>query len=148
VQPKTIISEFSVWSAADHLGSKRVRWLYPLKTLMKEGIIVSGGSDCPMEPISPLSGIQAAVARDFFPQERITVDEALRMYTVNAAYSSSEENVKGSIAEGKLADLTVISRDPSTVPPSQIEDIKVEMTIVAGKVVYPKSISQAKWARN
>jgi predicted amidohydrolase YtcJ len=141
VQPRSIISEFSVWSAADHLGSKRVRWLYPLKTLMKEGIMVSGGSDCPMEPISPFSGIQAAVTRNFFPEERITVDEALRMYTVNAAYSSFEENVKGSIEEGKLADLTVISRDPLTVPPSQIEDIEVEMTIVGGRVVYTKLLS-------
>ena len=61
VQPSSIISEFSVWSAADRLGPTRARWLYPLKTLIKEGIRVSGGSDCPMEPISPFSGIQAAV---------------------------------------------------------------------------------------
>jgi len=141
IQPSSIISEFSVWSAADRLGSTRARWLYPLKTLIKEGIRVSGGSDCPMEPISPFSGIQAAVARHFFPEERITVDEALRMYTVNAAYASFEENIKGSIEEGKLADLTVISRDPRTTTASKIEDTKVRMTIVGGKVVYPKSFS-------
>jgi len=138
VQPRSIISEFSVWSAADRLGPTRARWLYPLKTLIKEGIRVSGGSDCPMEPISPFSGIQAAVARQFFPGERITVAEALRMYTVNAAYASFEEDIKGSIEEGKLADLTVISRDPRTTPPSKIEDIKGKMTIVGGKVVYPE----------
>ena len=138
VQPKCVISEFSVWSAVDRLGSKRARWLYPLKTLINEGIPVIGGSDCPMEPLSPLSGIQAAVTRQFFPEERITVDEALRMYTVNAAYASSEENVKGSIEEGKLADLTVLSGDPRTTPPSKIGDIKVTMTIVGGKVVYQK----------
>ncbi len=139
IQPSSIISEFSVWSAADRLGPTRARWLYPLKTLIKEGIRLSGGSDCPMEPLSPFSGIQAAVARHPFREERITVDEALRMYTVNAAYASFEENIKGSIEEGKLADLTVISRDPRTTPPSKIEDIKVRMTIVAGKVVYPES---------
>jgi len=141
IQPSSIISEFSVWSAADRLGSTRARWLYPLKTLIKEGIRVSGGSDCPMEPIKPFSGIQAAAARQFFPEERITVDEGLRMYTVNAAYASFEESIKGSIEEGKLADLTVISRDPRTTPLTKIENIKVKMTIVDGKVVYPKSFS-------
>jgi len=94
-----------------------------------------------MEPISPFSGIQAAVARQFFPEERITVDEALRMYTVNAAYASFEENIKGSIEADKLADLTVISRDPRTTPPSKIGDIEVKMTIVGGKVVYQQSFS-------
>ena len=138
VQPCTIISEFTSWSATDRLGLKRARWLYPLKTLFKEGIRVSGGSDCPMEQISAFSGIQAAVTRQFFPEEQITVDEALRMYTVNAAYASFDENIKGSIEEGKLADLTVISRDPRKTPPNQIEDIKVKMTIVGGKMVYQK----------
>jgi len=141
VQPSTIISEFSVWSATDRLGSKRARWLYPIKTLIKEDIRITGGSDCPMEPISPFSGIQAAVTRQFFPEEQITVDEALRMYTINAAYASFEENIKGSIEEGKLADLTIISRDPRTTPPSKIDNIKVSITIVGGKVVYPKSFS-------
>ena len=136
VQPKCVISEFSVWSAVDRLGSERARLLYPLKTLINEGIRVVGGSDCPMEPISPLLGIQAAVTRPFFPEEQITVDEALRMYTVNGAYTSSEESDKGSIEESKLADLTVLSGDPRTVPPSKIGEIKVTMTMVGGKVVY------------
>ena len=94
-----------------------------------------------MEPLNPLSGIQAAVTRKFFPEERITVDEALRIYTVNAAYSSCEENIKGSIEKGKLADITVISRDPLTVQPNEIEAIDVELTIVGGRVVYSKSFS-------
>jgi predicted amidohydrolase YtcJ len=128
-----------VWSATDHIGPKRARWLYPVKTLLKEGIRVIGGSDCPMEPLSPLLGVQTAVTRDFFLEERITVDEALRMYTVDAAYSSSEERIKGSIETGKLADLTVLSHDPRIVPPNEIENITVEMTIVGGTVVYSKS---------
>ncbi len=141
VQPKVVTSEFSVWSAVDRLGPERARWLFPLKTLIKEGIVVTGGSDCPMEPLSPLLGIQAAVTRQFFPEERITIDEALRMYTVNAAYASFEENLKGSIMEGKLADLTVLSDDPRTTPPDKIGDITVKMTIVGGKVVYPRNSS-------
>src|SRR3990170_1153381 len=136
VQPRVIASEFSVWSATEHLGPKRARWLYPLKTLLKKGIRVVGGSDCPMEPLSPLIGIQAAVTREFFPEERITVDQALRMYTVDAAYSSGEENIKGSVDTGKLADLTVLSHDPGEVPLSEIEKIAVEMTIIGGRIVY------------
>jgi len=138
VQPKCVISEFSVWSAVDRLGSERARLLYPLKTLVNEGIRVIGGSDCPMEPLSPLQGIQAAITREFFPEEQITFDEALQMYTVNAAYASFEEKLKGSIEEGKLADLTVLSGDPKTVSSSRIGDINVDVTLVGGKVVYQK----------
>jgi len=138
VQPKCVLSEFSVWSAVDRLGPKRARWLYPLKTLVTEGIRVIGGSDCPMEPLSPLLGIQAAVTRQYFPEEQITVDEALRMYTLNAAYASSEESIKGSIEEGKLADLTVLSGDPTAVPPSKIGEINVSMTVVGGKIAYQR----------
>ena len=138
VQPRVIDSEFSVWSATDHLGPERARWLYPVKTLLKEDIKVVGGSDCPMEPLNPLLGIQAAVTREFFPEEQITVDEALCIYTIDAAYSSGEESAKGSIEEDKLADLTVLSCDPRKVPPNAIENIAVEMTIIGGKVVYSK----------
>jgi predicted amidohydrolase YtcJ len=138
VQPRVVASEFSVWSATEHLGTERARWLYPLKTLLKKGIRVVGGSDCPMEPLNPLLGIQAVVTREFFPEERITVGEALCMYTVDAAYSSGEENIKGTVETGKLADLTVLSHDPRKVPPNEIENITVEMTIVGGKVVYSK----------
>ena len=137
VQPNVIASEFSVWFAAEHLGFERAGWLFPLKTLISKGIKVIGGSDCPMEPLNPMLGIQAALTREPFPEERITIDEALRIYTIDAAYSSSEEHIKGSIEEGKLADLAVISRDPNEVPPYHIKNIKVEMTIVGGKIVYP-----------
>ncbi|MBN1357470.1 amidohydrolase [Candidatus Bathyarchaeota archaeon] len=138
VQPLVVASEFSVWSATENLGAERARWLYPLKTLLKKGIRVIGGSDCPMEPLSPLLGIKTAVTRKAFPEEQVTVDEALCMYTVDAAYSSKEENIKGSIETGKLADLTVLSNDPKEVLPSEIEKLEVEMTIVGGRVVYSK----------
>ena len=138
VQPLVVASEFSVWSATEHLGTERARWLYPLKALIEKGIRVIGGSDCPMEPLNPLMGIQAAVTRKAFPEEQVTVEEALRMYTIDAAYSSNDENIKGSVETGKIADLTVLSDDPRYVSPNRIVDITVDMTLVGGRVVHPK----------
>jgi len=136
VQPTVIATEFAVWSAASHLGVERAKWLHPLKTLLREGVKVAGGSDCPMEPLNPMVGVREAVLRRSFPEQRLTVEEALYLYTVDAAYSSGEENVKGSIEDGKVADLTIFSNDPFTVQPEELGDISVETTIVAGKIVY------------
>jgi len=133
VQPHFVVSDF--W-AADRVGPERARWVYPFKSLIKEGVTVAGGSDCPVEPINPLFGIQAAVARETFPEERITVDDALRMYTINGAYASFEDDAKGSIEAGKLADLIVLSKNPLTVKSDKIKDIEVEMTIIGGKIVH------------
>ena len=139
VQPKVVESEFTVWSAREHLGEERARLLFPLKTLLRNDVTVVAGSDCPMEPLNPLLGIQALVARKDFPKERLTVEEALRLYTVNAAYATLEETEKGSIEEGKLADFTVLSGDPMTIPSEKLSDIKVEMTIIGGKIVHGKT---------
>jgi len=135
VQPHFAISDF--WVEA-RLGPDRARWTYPFKTLIKSGVLIAGGSDCPVEPISPLSGVYALVSRESFPEERVTVEEALRTYTVNGAYASFEENVKGSIERGNLADFTVLSNNPLTIKPERIKNIKVEMTIVGGKIVYSR----------
>jgi predicted amidohydrolase YtcJ len=135
VQPKVISSEFSVWSATQHL-CERAKWLHPLKSLLSAGVRVVGGSDCPMEPLSPLLGMQETVVRAAFPEQSLSVMEALRMYTLDAAFSSGEEEVKGSVEVGKLADLTVLSADPTAVAGDKIRDIPVEMTIINGKVVY------------
>jgi len=89
-----------------------------------------------MERLNPLLGVQFAVTRRFFPEEQLSVDEALQMYTVNAAYASFEEKDKGTIEEGKLADLTVLSKNLHDAPASEIEDIQIEMTIINGKVAY------------
>ena len=136
IQPHFIVSDF--W-AADRVGSTRSRWVYPFQTLIRKGIPTVAGSDGPVEPIDPLLGIHAAVVREGLHEERITVEDALRFYTVNAAYASFEENVKGSIEAGKLADLVVLSKDPRAIPPDEIRDVGVEMTIVGGKVVYERS---------
>jgi len=137
VQPHFTISDF--WTI-NRLGPKRARWAYPFKTLMHKGILAIGSSDCPVEPINPLLGIYAAVTRKENQAERITVNEALRMYTINAACASFDENVKGSIEVGKLADLTVLSHDPEKVTAEEIRNIEVEMTIVDGKIVYTKAM--------
>lgn len=141
IQPRVIESEFSVWQATEHLGSKRAQLLFPIKTLLNKGILVVGGSDCPMEPLSPLTGIQTATSRKSPPKERITIDDALRLYTVNAAYATLEEDVKGSLEEEKLADLTVLSNDPTSVTPDKLADIEVELTIIGGKVAHQKQAS-------
>jgi len=133
VQPHFAVSDFWV---EKRLGKARARWTYPFRTFIKEGLVVTGGSDCPVEPISPLLGIFAAVNREAFPQERITLDEALRIYTISAAFASFEEKVKGSIEAGKLADLVVLSDDLREIEPDRIRDVKVEMTIVGGKIAY------------
>jgi predicted amidohydrolase YtcJ len=138
VQPKVVESEFNMWSATEHLGEERARMLFPLKTLMKNGVVIVGGSDCPMEPLNPLSGIESVVTRRPFPEERLAIEEALRLYTVEAAYATREENMKGSIEEGKLADLTILSSDPTTVAPEKLTDITVEMTIISGRIAYQK----------
>jgi predicted amidohydrolase YtcJ len=138
LQPCVVASEFSVWSATERLGAERARWLFPINTMRRKGVRIVGGSDCPMEPLSPLLGVQAAVTRELFCEERISVSEALEMYTVHAAYSSGEESIKGSIEEGKLADLIVLSDNPIDVVPNQIAKIAVEMTIVGGIVIYSK----------
>jgi len=136
VQPHFVSSDFWV---VDRVGKDRARWVYPFKTLMKEGLTVASGSDCPVEPIDPLLGIWAAVARKSFPEETLTVEEALETYTLNAAYASFDENNKGTIEAGKFADLTVLSDDLFNLPPDEIKRAKVEMTIVDGKIVYSRN---------
>jgi len=133
VQPHFIVSDFWV---TERVGPERARWVYPFGSLIKKGVTVTGGSDSPVEPINPLLGIQAAVAREMFPEEGISVDEALRVYTINGAYASFEDDVKGSIEVGKLADLVVLSENPLSVESDKIGTIEVKMTVVGGKIVY------------
>jgi len=103
---------------------------------------VAGSSDCPVVPANPLIGIYAAVARRdesgqrLLPGEGISASQALAMYTTNAAYVQFEEGIKGSLAPGKLADMVVLSNDPTKSPPERTKDIRVEMTIIGGKVVW------------
>jgi len=135
VQPHFIVSDFWV---VERVGNARARWVYPFNTLMHEGLVVVSGSDCPVEPINPLLGIWAAVARKGFVEESLTLEEALRTYTLNAAYASFDENKRGTIAVGKFADLTILSDNLDTVSPDKIKDVAVEMVLVDGEVVYAR----------
>jgi predicted amidohydrolase YtcJ len=118
--------------------------LYPLSTLITNGVAVAGSSDCPVVPANPMMGIYSAVSRktetgDFvLPDEQITPLEALKMYTQDAAKATLEERVKGSIEPGKLADLVVLSGDPTRLPADEVREIEVEMAIVNGEIVWSK----------
>jgi predicted amidohydrolase YtcJ len=134
IQPKVISTEFTVWSANQRLGN-RARMLHPLKTLLDEGVRVAAGSDCPMEPLSALLGVQEMVTRHSYPEQRLSVDEAVCLYTLNAAYCSGEEALKGSIEEGKLADLTILSKNLSSVKSDKISEVTVDFVVLNGKVL-------------
>jgi len=133
VQPHFVISDFWI---QQRLGSKRARWTYAFKSLIKHGVRLAASSDAPVEPLSPLIGIWAATTGHSSAEERLSVEEALKAYTIGAAYFSFEEQVKGSIEIGKYADFTVLSHDPFDVQLDDIKDIRVEMTVVGGKVVF------------
>ncbi|MGA2984232.1 MAG: amidohydrolase [Terriglobia bacterium] len=131
--------------AEKRLGHERARWSYAWRSMLDAGTPVAFGSDWPVAPLSPILGIYAAVTRatldgkhpdGWFPEQRLTVEEALRAYTQGSAFAAFQENEKGSIAPGKLGDVVVLSDDLFTIPPAKIKDARVLMTIVGGKIVY------------
>jgi predicted amidohydrolase YtcJ len=121
---------------------ENVRWLYRVKSFLEAGITVAAGSDNPVVPNNPLVGIQSAVLRRtdagniIAPEECISPRDALSLYTTGAAYASFDEKVKGSITPGKLADLVLLSADPTAVPFDAIGEIKVLRTMIGGEVVW------------
>jgi predicted amidohydrolase YtcJ len=123
-----------------------LKHLYPIATLIKNGVKVVGSSDFPIVPPNPLIGIYSAVFRMaksgeyVLPEERISPLEALKMYTEYAAKATFEEMTKGSIVPGKMADLIVLNGDPTKIPADEIKDIKVKMTILNGEVVWDKNV--------
>ena len=125
--------------------AEALKHLYPIRTLLKTGVKVAASSDCPIAPANPMTGIYAAASRmtetgeGVLPKEKITPGEALRMYGEYAARATFDEGMKGSISPGKLADLVVLNGDPAKVPIDEIKDIKVEITILDGKIVWEKS---------
>lgn len=134
VQPHFIVSD--TW-VPGRVGPERAKFVYPLRSLTKAGATVVAGSDCPMEPIDPLEGIYAATASVGRGNgQSVDAQTALEMFTKNAAYATHEEKLKGTIEEGKMADLVVLDRDPLRVPPKEIRRINVLATIVGGRLVY------------
>lgn len=125
------------------LGPARSERAYALRSLMEAGICCTAGSDAPVDPVNPLIGVYGAVTRSAFdghplggwnPHEKVSVADAVRMYTVNGAYAEFSENVKGMVKEGFLADMVVLSRDIFIVEPFELLSTKVLMTVVGGEV--------------
>jgi predicted amidohydrolase YtcJ len=154
-----LIAEVQPYHAIDDMRwmepriGQRARWAYAFKTLQNAGVRLSFGSDWPgtnaaWYTASPLTGMYAAVTRQtlggepaagWFPQERVDLETALRAYTVNNAWAAGEERIKGRLAPGYLADLAVVDRDPFSVPPSALKDLRILLTMVGGRVVYETS---------
>ena len=108
--------------------------------MLDAGIRLAGASDAPIESPDVLHAIHCCVTREGFePQQGITVLEALRMYTIDAAYAQFEESVKGSLTSGKRADMVILSRNPLTTPSHEIRSISVEKTIVGGVTIYART---------
>jgi hypothetical protein len=132
------------------LGRDRASRTYAFRSLIDAKALLTFGSDWFVAPPSAIEGIYAAVTRrtlddknpdGWFPEQKISVEEALRAYTVNAAYAQFAERDKGSLEVGKLADFALINRDLTKIPPAELKDARVVLTVVGGKVVHRQSQS-------
>lgn len=146
MQPYQIIDD-GRW-AEKLLGHKRSETTYAFRSLLDTKAIIAGGSDWPVSPPTPLEGIYGAVTRrtldekqpnGWIPEQKISVEEALRCYTYNAAFAEFEEKRKGTLEVGKLADITILDADIFKVAPEKIRDLHIVKTIVGGKIVYSKN---------
>lgn len=145
VQPYHCIDD-GVW-AEKRIGSERIKYTYPFKSFLEAGVKLCFGTDWYVAPLNPMLGLYAAVTRrtlddknpdGWIPEQKISVEEAIKCYTLNSAYAAFEENIKGSIEVGKLADLIVLSDDILTIDPVKIKDAEVVMTVFDGKIIYRK----------
>ncbi len=142
-QPYHAIDD-GVWMEK-RIGSKRLKEAYPFKSFLDAGVTVCFGSDWTVAPLNPLTGIYAAVTRrtldekypnGWIPEQKISVEDAIKCYTINNAYAAFEENIKGSIEPGKLADMVVLDKNILKIAPSEIKDVKILMTVYDGQIIY------------
>ncbi len=130
-----------------HLGRERSQLTYALKTVLDAGIPLAASSDSPVSSFQPLIGIKLAVTErtatgtEFAPAEAISVEQAIALYTSAGAFASFDEQRKGTITPGKLADFAILGADPRTVPADEIDQIPVLGTISGGKLVYESALS-------
>jgi predicted amidohydrolase YtcJ len=143
VQPYHLIDD-GCW-AEKKIGRERARTTYAFRSLLDAGATLTFGSDWTVAPLSPVAGIYAAVTRrtldgknpgGWVPEQKIPVEEAVKAYTANAAFTEFAEKEKGSIEEGKLADLVVLSKNIFKIPPEEIEAAEVRMTVCNGKIIH------------
>jgi hypothetical protein len=127
------------------IGPERIKTTYAFRSLLDAGAHVAFGSDWSVAPATPLDGIYAAATRrtldgknpdGWVPEQKITVEQALHAYTTEAAYASFEENIKGTLKTGMLADFVLLDRDLTKIPAETIKDVKILGTYVGGKLVY------------
>ncbi|MFC1613961.1 amidohydrolase [Gemmatimonadota bacterium] len=131
--------------AEDRLGHQRCRYAYAWRSVLSAGGRIAFGTDCAVEPMDPMEGLYAAVSRKdraggeddgWIPEEKLTMEEAIELYTLGSAYASFEENIKGSIEAGKLADMVVLSQDLMQLPENRIMKTEVVYTVFDGRIIY------------
>ncbi|MFL6208798.1 MAG: amidohydrolase [Pyrinomonadaceae bacterium] len=131
--------------AEKRIGHERAKTTYAFRTLLDTGAVLAFGTDWSVAPLNPLLGIYAAVTRrtldgknpdGWIPEQKITVEEAVRAYTVGSAYAEFTDDVKGTLAPGKLADMVIIDRDIFKIDPVDIEHAQVRLTVMDGRIVY------------
>ena len=141
MQPNHLLTDMN-W-AMDRIGPERAKHSYSWKEFLNAGVTLAFGTDYPVEPITPFRGIYAAVTRkneagtaSYFPEQKLTIDQAIAAYTTGSAYAEFAETDKGTLAPGMLADFVVLDRDFTKVPPAEILKTRVLRTVVGGKTVY------------
>ncbi|MFN8460117.1 MAG: amidohydrolase [Anaerolineae bacterium] len=145
VQPVHLMTD---WPTADKVWGQRARYAYAFRSLLEQGTVLALGSDAPVAPLNPLLGIHAAVNRQdergqpaggWYPEEKLTIAEAIQGYTLGPAYLAGKQAVQGSITPGKWADLVVLSRNLFEIPASEVAETTIQATIFNGEVVYQAS---------
>ncbi len=143
MQPNHLLTDMH-W-AVERIGPERAKHSYAWAEFLRAGVPLAFGTDYPVEPIAPFRGLYAAVTREneagtqeYFPEQKISIDEAIAAYTTGAAYAEFAEREKGKLEPGMLADFVVLDRDITRVPPTEILGTKVLRTVVGGKTVYGK----------
>jgi predicted amidohydrolase YtcJ len=141
VQPSHVLTDMR-W-AQDRLGPKRAATSYAWLAFLNKGVTLAFGTDYPVEPVTPFRGLYAAVTRksengkqEYFPAQRLTMDQAISAYTTGSAFAEYEEKEKGKLVPGMLADFVILDRDPTSASPEKVLGTKVLRTVVGGKTVY------------
>jgi len=141
MQPCHVLTDMK-WAQA-RLGEKRAAHSYAWNEFLKRGVTLAFGTDYPVEPLTPFRGLYAAVTRksedgkqEYFPEQKITMDQAIAAYTTGSAFAEFEEKQKGLMVPGMFADFTVLDRDITAVSPQKLLETKVLRTVVGGKTVY------------
>ena len=140
---QSIFLDYDINIVEDRIGKERAKYTYNFKTLMDSGVITSNGSDCPVELPNVMNGVQCAVTRKtldgkgpFLSEQALSVEEAIKSYTIMGAYGSFEEKTKGSIEVGKVCDFVVLGQNPFEVEKDKLKDIEILATYLDGKCVF------------